>query len=120
MKKIFLMLLVSIFSIGLFADDTTCRVYGSPSGNIATVVTPVVTSSNSSKPTIGVEVKLTHKEGEGKPWTVLVLRIYDGNEVVKTETISINPNFVSSGTQYISVPQPGHTYFVRLASASCQ
>ena len=100
------------------ADYVTCRVHGSPIGNIATVTTPVVTSSNQSAPVIKAEVELTQKEGEGKPWTNLVLRVYDGNEIVKTETISINPNFTSA-SKYINVPKANHTYYVRIACVSC-
>ncbi|MBQ2540900.1 MAG: hypothetical protein II551_04545 [Paludibacteraceae bacterium] len=113
MKKLMVMLMACAFSIGLFADDTTCRVYGSKSNNVVTVENPVVYSFDSRNCRVWVKQTVEEK-------TTVVVRLYDANnQIVATETVTIcgpsNSNFVD-----IKVPEKNTNYFARIANASCQ
>ena len=107
------MLMAFVFSIGLFADDTTCRVYGSKSNNVVTIQKPIVYSYDSRNCRVWVEQTV-------KEETTVVVRLYDANnQIVATQTVTIysdsNSNFVD-----IKVPEANTNYFARIASASCQ
>ncbi len=105
-----------VFSIGLFADDTTCRVYGSKDNVVVTLESPIRVSERGH---VSTYVTLTKEATED---ISVVVRVYDAQtrECVATKTVSITKGHKSACTNEISVPENGKTYYLRIASASCQ
>ncbi len=107
------MLMVCLFSLGVFADSTTCKVYGSKTNNVVTVTTPIVNTDNST-----LEVHLQSSQRERMS---VVLHIYKGEELVKTQMVEFHGSeTIESGkTVFIHNMEKNQTYFVKIASASC-
>lgn len=121
-KLITLMMSCVLISSFVYADQQTCRVYGSTNNNVATVVNPILTSTNLhgqsifDKPTVYVEIELTQKAEEN---TEIAINIYDGGSVVASGFCNIRSGS-KKGIVSIEVPEQSHQYTAKIANASCE
>lgn len=117
MKKLLLLLVVAIISaVSASAADTTCRVYGT--NNVATIVNTTVYGSHLNS--VEAQVELTEKAEKD---INVVVRVSDGNRIIATGVVEFTQGYKNQAhSVHIQSPsiRQGETYYLSIASASCQ
>lgn len=110
-----------VCAVSAYADDTTCRVYGT--NNVATIVNTVVTGSTAVTAGSGnhfVDAKVELTERAEKDINVAV-KVSDGSRVIATGVVRITQGYTSGDTRIDSPSiREGVTYYLYIAGASCQ
>lgn len=117
-----MIMLVAVVCSTIFAlaDSTTCRVYGSSNGNVATIENPY---TNSMAETgygyyVSVSVSLTKQAEEDID---VVINLYDGNHLIATRVAHFNKYASHKSVEFHGCGcEKGHTYEARIANATCE
>lgn len=117
MKKFILWILsVLCLSTSAFADETSCRVWGTDA--VATIKNPVTTIH---KDHISIQVGIT--EPQDKKVSVVVNVYSTNNEVIGSDIVTIDAGCTSQGGSFARIyceGKDGDVVYVRIARASCQ
>ena len=117
MKKIILLILsVLCLSTSAFADETSCRVWGTDA--VATIKNPVTTIYNDN---ISIRVGIT--EPQDKKVNIVVNVYSTNNEVIASDIVTIDAGHTSQRGSYANIVckgKDGDVVYVRIARASCQ
>lgn len=117
MKKFILLILsVLCLSTSAFADETSCRVWGTDA--VATIKNPVTTIHNNN---ISIRVGIT--EPQDKKVNVVVNVYSTNNEVIASDIVTIDAGCTSQSGSYVNIDckgKNGDVVYVRIARASCQ
>lgn len=111
-----------ISTITAFADDTSCRVYGTDDV-VATITNPVVKCGSSVEAGSGnhfvdVNVELNHKTTKE---TSVVVNVSDGNRTIGSGVVTITPGYTNGSTWVASnLMKENDIYYISIARASCQ
>ena len=117
MKKTMLILCAMLISIVTFADGPVCKVSGSSNGVVASITNPEVTSGKFGD--VYVYVELTKEAAED---VSVVVKLYDGNTVVKTAVVRIpkgNTQPINGWWHIEKLPKANYTYTAKIAEAVC-
>lgn len=119
MKKLLLLLVLVITSVTAFADNTTCRVYGID--NVATLenTSDVANEIGRGTPFVTVSVALTKEATEN---VAVVVEVKDNvGNVIANGVLTISKGFYGETRNiYSEALERGKTYYLSIASASCQ
>lgn len=121
MKKFFLLILsVLCISTSVFADETSCRVWGTDA--VATINNPIGTLYQSGRNTVTAKVEIT--EAQTKDVNVVV-NVYsaDDNHLIGSGVARIAKGRTTPNNGYINIEcrgEKGDLVYIRIARASCQ
>lgn len=123
MKKFFLLILsVLCISTSVFADETSCRVWGTDA--VATINNPIGTLYRSNTGDIEVTAKVEITEAQTKDVNVVV-NVYsaDDNHLIGSGVARIAKGRTTPNNGYITIEcrgEKGDLVYIRIARASCQ
>ena len=118
MKKLLSLLVCILFTINSFADSTRCVV---PNSGGAVVELEATSATPNNKGELVIRTRVTQNTQVSGKVTVNV-NIYDAmtNRVIDSVTIETPFHGRMPGVVYRSGFTPGHAYYYRIHSASCE
>lgn len=116
MKKLLLVLFVTLFSLNIFADSRTCEVWNAGKGGVrATIRNTTANVDNLGLVTVCVDLSA---KVDGKA-TDVVVNVYDiGGAYITSETITI-PSNITSQCAKIQVGDSHKICTFKINNASC-
>lgn len=118
MKKFFLLILsVLCISTSVFADETSCRVWGTDV--VATINNPIETLYRNGSVYVKAKVEIT--EAQTKDVNVVV-NVYsaDDNHLIGSDVARIAKGNTTKTLDIICRGKAGDLVYIRIAKASCQ
>lgn len=117
MKKLLSLVCAIALSLGMLFADSSCRVYGSSDGNVASIDYPIQTVNQNGQ--ISAWVNLT-KEATSR--ITVVVEVWYNGDVIATKTVAIGRGHSAGCTSEISLGRDmaGKQVKLSLAKATCQ
>lgn len=119
MKKFFLLILsVLCISTSVFADETSCRVWGTDA--VATIKNPIETLYREGSG-VYVKAKVEITEAQTKDVNVVV-NVYsaDDNHLISSDVARIAKGNTNNTLTIVCRGKAGDLVYIRIAKASCQ
>ena len=118
MKKLIVTLACTLFVMSLFADNTRCVV---PNSGGAVVELEDISATPNEKGELAIFTRVVQNAQVGSADVYVNVNIYDAltNTVVDVVTVKTPLNGKMPGKVYRKGFKPGHAYYYRIHSASC-